>query len=398
MKRMKKWKNLAALCVVICLILSLTACGGSQKAPESGTSVEKDSQTSSGQESVPVEAATQDEAADVTAAETAAADVTAAETAAADATAAEIAEPSAVPDYAKEENWAYFGLGEDKDADLFLICPTVDTRDEYNMSMDDEEVKQSFSGALNMERGIYEDNTRMFAPYYRQAAMKIYNLSPEEREPYLELAYQDVSAAFSWYLENKNEGRPIVLAGFSQGADMCYRILKEYFGDSALQQQLVAVYAIGWPMTEQMITEYPQIVPAASENDTGVVVSFECESEDVTGTLIIPEDMKALSINPLNWVTDSTPADKSLNTGACFTSYSGKIKQEVPELCGCYIDPERGALKVTDITPGEYPPILSFLPEGSYHLYDYQFYFRNLQQNVEQRIKAYMESLAENAA
>ena len=398
MKRMKKWKNLAALCVVICLILSLTACGGSQKAPESGTSVEKDSQTSSGQESVPAEAATQDEAADVTAAETATADVTAAETAAADATAAEIAEPSAVPDYAKEENWAYFGLGEDKDADLFLICPTVDTRDEYNMSMDDEEVKQSFSGALNMERGIYEDNTRMFAPYYRQAAMKIYNLSPEEREPYLELAYQDVSAAFSWYLENKNEGRPIVLAGFSQGADMCYRILKEYFGDSALQQQLVAVYAIGWPMTEQMITEYPQIVPAASENDTGVVVSFECESEDVTGTLIIPEDMKALSINPLNWVTDSTPADKSLNTGACFTSYSGKIKQEVPELCGCYIDPERGALKVTDIMPEEYPPILSFLPEGSYHLYDYQFYFRNLQQNVEQRIKAYMESLAENAA
>ena len=398
MKRMKKWKNLAALCVVICLILSLTACGGSQKAPESGTSVEKDSQTSSGQESVPVEAATQDEAADVTAAETAAADVTAAETAAADATAAEIAEPSAVPDYAKEENWAYFGLGEDKDADLFLICPTVDTRDEYNMSMDDEEVKQSFSGALNMERGIYEYNTRMFAPYYRQAAMKIYNLSPEEREPYLELAYQDVSAAFSWYLENKNEGRPIVLAGFSQGADMCYRILKEYFGDSALQQQLVAVYAIGWPMTEQMITEYPQIRPAASENDTGVVVSFECESEDVTGTLVIPEDMKALSINPLNWVTDSTPADKSLNAGACFTSYSGKIKQEVPELCGCYIDPERGALKVTDIMPEEYPPILSFLPEGSYHLYDYQFYFRNLQQNVEQRIKAYMESLAENAA
>ena len=388
MKRMKKWKNLAALCVVICLILSLTACGGSQKAPESGTSVEKDSQTSSGQESVPVEAATQDEAADVTAAETAAAD----------ATAAEIAEPSAVPDYAKEENWAYFGLGEDKDADLFLICPTVDTRDEYNMSMDDEEVKQSFSGALNMERGIYEDNTRMFAPYYRQAAMKIYNLSPEEREPYLELAYEDVSAAFSWYLENKNEGRPIVLAGFSQGADMCYRILKEYFGDSALQQQLVAVYAIGWPMTEQMITEYPQIVPAASENDTGVVVSFECESEDVTGTLIIPEDMKALSINPLNWVTDSTPADKSLHTGACFTSYSGKIKQEVPDLCGCYIDPERGALKVTDVTPEEYPPVLSFLPEGSYHLYDYQFYFRNLQQNVEQRIKAYMESLAENAA
>jgi len=44
---------------------------------------------------------------------------------------------------------------------------------------------------------------------------------------------------------------------------------------SALQDQLVATYAIGWAMTEEMITEYPQIKPAAAEDDTGVVVSFE---------------------------------------------------------------------------------------------------------------------------
>ena len=84
-----------------------------------------------------------------------------------------------------------------------------------------------------MERGIYEDSTRMYAPYYRQAAMKIYDLTVEERQPYLELAYSDVSDAFAWYLENENEGRPIILAGFSQGADMCYRLLEDYFGRKA---------------------------------------------------------------------------------------------------------------------------------------------------------------------
>lgn len=408
MKLMKKWKKLSALFAVICLILSMTACGGSQKAVESGTSVDKDSQTASEQESVPEEA--QEQADEQTEEASAAADTSAdsadqsapgaaqAETAAVDATAAESAQPELVPDYAKEENWAYFALGEDKDVDLFLICPTVDTKDEYNMSMDDEKVKKSFFGALNMERGIYEDNTRMFAPYYRQAAMKIYDLSPEDREQYLKLAYQDVSAAFSWYLENENEGRPIVIAGFSQGADMCYRVLKEFFGDSALQEQLVAVYAIGWAMTDEMITENPQIKPAASENDTGVVVSFECESEDLTGSMINPPGQTAISINPLNWKTDSTPADKSLNAGACFTDYSGGIRQEVPELCGCYIDPERGVLKVTDVTPQEYPPVLPILPEGSYHLYDYQFFFRNLQQNVELRINTYMENILDKAA
>ena len=418
LKKIKGLKRAAALCMVICLILSLSACGGSQKAKEDSASATQDTQeTAQDQQAqeevsevseVPAAAETAIASADAAeaatiAAETAAADAAAAETAAAeiaasDATAAETAASDLLPDYSKEENWAYFALGEGKDVDLFLICPTVDTKDEYNMSMDDEEVKKSFFGALNMERGIYEDHTRMFAPYYRQAAMKIYDLSREEREQYLELAYKDVSAAFSWYLENENDGRPIVIAGFSQGADMCYRVMKEFFADSALQDQLVATYAIGWPMTEEMITEYPQIKPAAAADDTGVVVSFECESEDLAETFINPAGQKALSINPLNWVTDSTPADKSLNAGACFTDYKGGIKRELPELCGCYIDPERGVLKVTDVTPQEYPPILAILPEGSYHLYDYQFFFRNLQQNVGLRIKAYMESLLENAA
>ncbi len=298
-------------------------------------------------------------------------------------------------DYAKEENWAYFGIGEDKEVDLFLIAPTVDMNDEHNMSLDDEKTKHHLVGALNMERGIYEENTRMYAPYYRQVAMSVYALAPEDREEYLEIAYEDVSAAFRYYLENENNGRPIVLAGFSQGADMCYRILKEYFGDKDLYNQLVAVYAIGWPCTEEMVNQYPQIKPAQSSDDIGVVINFDCEAEDLTGTLIIPEDTKALSINPLNWKTDSTPAGKELNQGACFTNYNGEIESEIKELCGCYIDPQRGALKVPDVDPENYPALIPVLPEGGYHIYDYQFFFRNLQENVRVRIEAYQAAKAQ---
>jgi|GEM_PF-786195 len=298
------------------------------------------------------------------------------------------------PDYALPESWAYYAVGEDKDADLFLICPTVDVRDEFFMSMGDEETKASFLGALNMERGIYEDSARMFAPYYRQAAMKVYSLSPEERESYLRTAYRDVSAAFSRYLEQDNGGRPIILAGFSQGADMCYRLLAEYFGDEALADRLVAVYAIGWPCTEELTKEYPQIRPAASAEDLGVVVSFDCEAPEVTDSFITPAGTKAFAINPLTWTTDAAPADKSGNRGACFTDYSGRIQKEQAGLCGCYIDPVRGVLKVTDVDPADYPPIVPGLPEGSYHVYDYQFFFRNLQQNVEERAARFMEERA----
>ncbi|MCR4740061.1 MAG: DUF3089 domain-containing protein [Lachnospiraceae bacterium] len=294
-------------------------------------------------------------------------------------------------DYSREENWAYYGIGEDKAADLFLICPTVDMNDEFNMAMDDELTKADFLGALNMERGIYEQGTRMFAPYYRQGAMKIYSISAEEREPYLERAYADISDAFAYYLEKENDGRPIILAGFSQGADMCYRLLKEYFADEDMQNRLIAVYAIGWPCTQEMVRENPQIKPAASADDTGVVISFDCEAEGITDTFIVPAGTKAYTINPLNWKTDGTIAEKTGNLGACFTDYEANILKEEKEFCGCYIDEDRGIVRVPGVDAVDYPAYVPGLPEGAYHIYDYQFFYRNLEENVKTRIDSYFD-------
>ena len=304
------------------------------------------------------------------------------------------AETSASVDYSSADNWVYFGVGDDKDVDLFLVCPTVDTLDEEFMSLENDVMKGYFAGALEMERGIYEESTRMYAPYYRQVAMNGYEQDLTERERRLAIAYKDVSDAFAYYLENENNGRPIILAGFSQGSDMVYRLMEEYFGSEEMQQKLVAAYAIGWACTEDMVKEYPQIRPAQSADDLGVVISFDCEAPEVSETIVNPAGRKAYSINPLNWKTDSTPADKSLNIGSRFMKSSGKIKSETEQLCGCYIDEERGALKVTDVNPAEYPAMLDILPEGSYHLYDYQFFFKNLQENVKHRVELYMEQAA----
>ena len=293
-------------------------------------------------------------------------------------------------DYAQATNWAYLGIGEDKEADLFLVCPTIDMKEESNMSLEDEENKASFLGALNMERGIYEEVTQLYAPYYQQAAMMAYDLDQESREVILEAAYQDVSNAFAYYLSHYNQGRPIVLAGFSQGADMCYRLMMEYFDDPTLQDQLVATYAIGWPLTQEMVDQYPQLKAAQEETDTGVIITFECEDESINDTFILPAGIQTLSINPLNWKTDSTPASREENEGACFTDYEGNILEEDVALCGAYLAPERGSLKVTDIVMSDFPAGIPNLPEGSYHLYDYQFFYRNLQENVQKRLDAYL--------
>ena len=297
------------------------------------------------------------------------------------------------PDYGSRESWAYYEQGEDTGVDVFLICPTVDTRSETNSFDLNEKLKAKFVNALDMEKGIYEEAGRMFSPYYRQMSMNAYKLTETERSAAQEIAYEDVSAAFRWYLDHENGGRGLILAGFSQGSQMCLELMKEYYGGDgaeakALRENLVAVYALGWSVTEDVTAAYPQIVPAAGETDTGVVVSFDCEDGTLTDTLVIPAGARALSINPLNWRTDGAKADRSLNLGAVMSTGA----EPIPALCGAYIG-KRGELVVTDVTAEEYPAVIDIFPDGSYHIYDYMFFFDNLRENVSVRTNAWRTGL-----
>ena len=305
-------------------------------------------------------------------------------------TPAPTAEPAG-PDYGDPASWAYFALGEDKDVDVFLVCPLVDTRSERNAYDLNDKLKGRFVSALDMEKGIYEDVGRLYSPYYRQMSAGAYRLPEAEREKTKAVAYADVSAAFRWYLDHENGGRPLVLAGFSQGSEMCLELLKEFFGDTAegeaLRARLVTVFAIGWRVTEADTQAYPQIVPAQGEKDLGTVVSFDCEDGSLTETIILPAGVKTLSINPLNWKTDETPADRSENLGAVMSTGA----EPIPALCGAYIG-DRGQLVVTDVAAGDYPPGLDLFPAGAYHVYDYLFFFMNLKQNLSDRVAAYFEA------
>ena len=107
-------------------------------------------------------------------------------------------------DYSDMSNWAYWNEGEDKQADLFFVCPTVDMGKAGNFVADisNEKYRSSFVGATNMELGIYNGVSRVYAPYFRQGTFPVYSLSEEEREEYLDFAYQDVKDAFIYYFNN----------------------------------------------------------------------------------------------------------------------------------------------------------------------------------------------------
>ena len=239
-----------------------------------------------------------------------------------------------------------------------------------------------------MERGIYDASCTMYAPFYQQVSLEVYKLPEVQREQYLQLAYADVREAFQAYL--KQNQKPFVLAGFSQGADMCLRLLKEFGGDEAVAKRLVACYAIGWRVTEDELKAHPWLKMAQSAMDIGVIVSFNSESAAVQDSLMVPKGVRTKAINPLTWRTDNNYASALHNKGACFTDYSANIKKEEPYFCGAWLDAERGTLKINSkITAQAYPPVLDIFAAGVYHLYDYQFFYRNLQENVALRTSAY---------
>lgn len=292
------------------------------------------------------------------------------------------------PKYVLHDSWAYFSEGTNRKADVFFVCPTVYTGKERNMPFYDKESRERFVGASNMILGIYSENCRLYVPFYSQAGLNTYKNSRSENEAALKIAYADVKSAFLCYMDNYNQGRPFVLAGFSQGADMCLRLMKEFLAEPKYSDKLIAAYLLGWRVTEDDLKEYPQIKMAKTAYDTGVVVSFNTEAPEITTSIIVPD--KTLGINPLNWKTTSEVADKSLNRGACFTDYSGKALKIIPAFTGAYLDAERGTLKVTDVDETQYPPVLEMMPIGVYHFYDYQFFYRNLQENVRDRVNVFL--------
>ena len=169
------------------------------------------------------------------------------------------------------------------------------------------------------------------------------------------LAYSDVETAFDYYLTQSD--RPFVFAGFSQGSEMLIRLIKNRLTTNELQSRHIATYAIGWRLTEREVEQYPQLINAKSEIDLGVVITYSSEAEFINASIIVPET--TLSINPLNWTTDTTYASSDFNMGACFTDYTGNIVNEIENFTGAYISSTRGTLKVPDLDTDEYPPVLS---------------------------------------
>ncbi len=298
-------------------------------------------------------------------------------------------------DYSKAEHWLHLP-DTNYPVDVFYLYPTAWTRNEgepYYCEIDNQSMITGANQVYYGQAAAFETVGNIYAPYYRQLdAVWLLEKPLENQEKYFTgVPYTDAVAAFEYYLENYNNGRPFILAGHSQGSSVTKSIVKYYMKDHPdVYERMVAAYVIGYFVSQQELDDNPHMKFAEGADDTGVIVSWNVEAP---GTEINPLAPKgSISINPINWKRDETPASKNENLGSeVFNRLEGRTTH-MEKLADATVNLERGTVICATVDIEQYSPGSGGLfPRGVYHTQDYGFYYYNIRENAANRVEKFLE-------
>ncbi len=351
-------------------------------------------------------------------------------------------------DYSNAQNWETLPNAS-QGVDVFFVYPTTYTAKnsplgsvwtpDWNQSLAQAYDDSGIKFQITTKTGVFaEAGTNLYAPYFQQASgvdvlnALLFASTPQNTDAAnaaMQVAYRDVANAFDYYMSHFNKDangnpRPFILAGHSQGSNLLLMLLENKFSDPALRKQLVAAYVIGWSITSDDMNNYPAslgklgICGLPSTRQTGCIVTYNTQSYAGDFTMapgssnlgIVQKN--AYSVNPLTWVAsgpgevESPGGAASANLGAVFyqtqlgtqptVTYTlnpdtGDYTYEIAGYTGAQnkdgalvIDP---SLLLTNANWANLKPPYNKLP--FFHNYDYNFFYRNLEKNVVDRINAY---------
>ena len=269
---------------------------------------------------------------------------------------------------------------KDSMVDVFFIHPTTYTEKNFsgwNASLDDEKLNnKTDKTTILYQASVFNEDCRVFAPRYKQAHIQSFFIDPEISKKYFDIAYQDIKEAFLYYLENYNNGRPIIIAAHSQGTVHAARLLKEFFDDKPLLNKLVCAYIIGMPVPEK----YFNSIPVCDNADqTKCFVSWRTFKKGYIPDFVKKEKEKIAVVNPLNWKTTEELVSSKKNLGGVLRNFN-KI---VPAVVSTNI---HGNI-LWSSKPNMVGKIL--ITNKNYHIGDYNLFYMNIKENIKQRIKNY---------
>ncbi len=237
------------------------------------------------------------------------------------------------PNYSDKNSWAVLpeNIPEEisvfkndkkkKQADVFFIYPTlIDSKNqrEWNSDIWDEDIRMDvINRPVKYQASAWIEAGNLYVPFYRQAHIRVFNEKfREDGDKALDLAYNDIKEAFSYYLENFNEDKPFIIASHSQGTVHAKRLISEFIDGKKLQEKLIAAYLVGIKVFED---EFKNIKPMNSPDETGGFVTWNTFKFNKYPRKDNYENWfkGGVTTNPITW-DDSKETKKDLHKGLLF--------------------------------------------------------------------------------
>ncbi len=303
--------------------------------------------------------------------------------------------PSA-PDYSDPAWWAALPFSDDPSDQMpegvtreplgvavFFVHPTsYFGKESWNQPLADEGANWVVDQrVLRHQASVFNSCCDVYAPRYRQATFFSFMDQDGNGEKALALAYDDVVAAFDYFLTDIDPNQPFIVAGHSQGSKHAALLVSEHISGTDLHDRMVAAYLIGFGVTAEHIGE---IGVCQDARQTGCALGWNVMDGQGTGAFGGNEGL--ICTNPLNWLTDQSHAGHELNKGAIgYASYGAADEGEnvsamLVEVgvadAQCQAD---GQLAVLDLRSDSFPARMF---GNSMHVYDYSLFHASIRQNV----------------
>ena len=320
-----------------------------------------------------------------------------------------VAPPDAGPDYAVADNWlarpnwpqnpsnwlpTQTSPGTaSPPAAIFYIHPTTYLeRDRWNAPLHpDTQSELRTKLFVQSQASALTGAGHVWAPRYRQAAYGAFLLRSADAQQALDLAYDDVRAAFDQFLKEAPSDAPIILAGHSQGALHLSRLLAER--GKALKGRLVAAYVVGWPLSVTADLPAMGLPPCTAPEETACILSWQSFAEPGNASLMLDawqgtkgpagaerrrQDM--LCVNPITGIQGGV-APPSANAGTLVPRGDYASADLVIGAVGAHC--EQGQL----ILDGAIPPLGPYvLPGNNYHVYDFALFWGSIRADAVRRL------------
>jgi hypothetical protein len=282
---------------------------------------------------------------------------------------------------------------------VFFVTPTADLgRGHWNMGFAEPAVEDRIAVSLRTQASVFNGVGMIWAPKYRQAVFGAFlTVSPDATKA-LDLAYGDVLRAFDAFVATAPKDAPIVLAGHSQGSLHLLRLLRDRVAGQPIAKRIVAVYAVGRPVSVEADLPALGIEPCATPDATHCLLVWEsfAEPADPAPSRAVFEATLGLTgrsrrgghtvcVNPLLGAATTRTAVPTANIGSLVPGATPDAATIVAGGVGARCLPS-GILSIGEPPAGfgEY-----VLPGNNYHVYDYNLFWANTRADVERRVDAF---------